>query len=234
MQRGSLAWRSLLWTQRLWRQTRQAVQHHLLLLYRLSGNTHPMHLAGATPFPHQPECHSQASNHSQLRLPPGRLLSPPRQGRRLGWRGARRLLLPGRLPPGTLWVWWMRPSLSRTSSKLSLPVSTWQRSVKSCRSRRQIGKRGCLTKRIRKLGARAKPGVTAVLHCHHLCLQLRTASPVFPDTGLYPDSGSHRGQSQRPICPPQITRGRREHMLTNLCTQVTPAGVGSNRKPATH
>lgn len=201
--RGSLVWRSMLWTQRLWKQTRQAGQHHQLLPYQLSGNIRPMLLAGATPSLHLPECHRRAR--SQLRpLPlPGLRLGPrqlPQRGRHPGWRKATNPFLPGRLPPVIPWAWWMKPLLPRISTKPSPQTSAWQPSANCCLSRQWSGRPGCLTKhhgkQAARLGARAKAAVRAELPCHHLSHQQRVLSPlplVILVTGPCPDSGSLRG-----------------------------------------
>lgn len=202
-----------------------------------------MHLAEATPFLHQPECHPQASSRFQLLLPPSLLFEPPQlpqRGRRPGWRRAENRLLPGRLPPSIPWAWWMKPSPSRTSSKPLLRMSAWQPSAKLCPGHQKIGRPGCLIRPRRKLaarhGARAKVAVIVGLHCHHLCPQLRVlSSPLVFLAVIGPclDSGSHRGQWQRSTwgvqCPPLSTGGPWEHRPTNLCTVVT-LGVGSGRK----
>lgn len=200
MPRGSLVWRSLLWTLRLWKQIRQADQHRQLLPYQMSGNILPMHLAGATPFPHQPECHPQASIQFRLILPSSlRLGLPqlPRQGRHPGWRRATNPFHPGRLPPGIPWAWWMKPLLSRTSSKPSPQTSAWQPSAKYSPNRQQSGRPRCRTKRRKKqapsLGARAEAAVRVERRCHCLCPQQRVLSPPLPVllvTGPCPDSGS--------------------------------------------
>lgn len=202
-----------------------------------------MHLAEATPFLHQPECHPQANSRFQLLLPPSLLLEPPQlsqPGRRPGCRRAENRPLPGRLPPCIPWARWMKPSPSRTSSKPSLPMSAWQPSAKLCPGHQKIGKPGCLTRPRRKLaprrGARAKVAVIVGLRCHHLCPRLRAlCSPLVhpPVIGPCLDSGSRRGQGQRSTwgvqCPPLSTGGPWEHKPTNLCT-VVALGVGSDRK----
>ncbi len=199
-------------------------------------------MAGATPFPHQPEYHPQARSQLRLLLPPGLRLGPPQlpqQGRHPGWRRATNPLRPGRLPPGIPWAWWMKPLLSRTSSKPSPQTSAWQPSAKCCPSRQQSGRPEFLTnprrKQAARLGARAKAAVRVELRCHHLCPQQGAPSPPLPVmlvTGLCPDSGSLRGLWQRrrwcPRCPVLSVRGPWESKLTSLCTPAT-LGVGSGR-----
>lgn len=196
--RGSLVWRSLSWTLTQCKQTGQAARRHRLLPYQMSGNILPVRLAGATPFPHQSEYHPQARG--QLPFPLSlwlRSLQLPQEGRR-PWRKATNPLHPGRLLPGILWAWWMKPLLSRTSSKPLPQTSAWQPSANCCQNRQWSGSPGCLTKPQRKqaarLGARARVTARVELHCHLLCLRQSALCLQFlMATGPCRDSGSLRG-----------------------------------------
>lgn len=180
-------------------------------------------MAGATPFPHQ----------SQYRLLlPSPRLQPSQDDRRHGHTKAANPLCPGRPPPAIPWAWWMKPLLSRTSSKAWRQTSAWQPSAKCCLSRRQSGKPGCPTtpgrRQAARLGGRAKAAVRAELRCR----PLGPPRLVTLITGPCPDSGSFRGQSRRqtrgPQCPALSPRGPRENRLTSLRTPAT-LGVGGGR-----